>query len=449
MNFKILNKIGIFLMVMSISSSFADSPQKGIFPYPFEEVILENGLTVVMIPMKNTGLVAYYSIVRTGSRDEVEPGHSGFAHFFEHMMFRGTKKYPGPVYDQKLTEMGANANAFTSNDVTCYHLTFAPEDLEKVIELESDRFQNLSYQEAEFKTEAGAILGEYLKGLSSPWMILEETLCATAFEKHPYRHTTIGFKEDIEAMPTMYEYSQWFFKRYYRPDNGVLLLVGDFEVPRALQLIKTYYGNWEKGYVAPSIPQEPEQRETRRKEAIFNGKTLPILCVAYKSPAFSPQEIEVPAFELAGELLFGETSDFHKKLVLKEQRLEALYVDFNTLRDPYVGSITALVKQLSDVPEIEKEIERTIALAKTQGIDPQKLEHLKSNEKYGFIMDLDTPEHVAQSLVRFLSLTGTMESVNTWYKTMEKVSPKEIQSVIEKYLSPQKKTVVLIKGKTP
>lgn len=429
-----------------LTSLFAGS---GIFPYPYEEVELENGLKVVMVPMKNTGIVAYYSIVRTGSRDEVEPGHSGFAHFFEHMMFRGTKKYPGAVYDQKLTEMGANANAFTSNDVTCYHLTFAPEDLEQVMDLESDRFQNLSYPEAEFKTEAGAILGEYLKSLSSPWMILEETLCATAFEKHPYRHTTIGFKEDIEAMPTMYEYSLWFFNRYYRPDNVVLLLVGDFEPDRALQLIKKYYGRWEKGYVAPGIPQEPEQKEPRKKEALFNGKTLPILCVAYKSPAFSPQSIEVAAFELAGELLFGETSDFYKKLVLKEQRLEELYVDFTTLRDPYVGMVIGLVKKLSDVPEIEKEIEHTISLAKTQGIDPQKLERLKSNERYGFLMDLNAPEHVAQSLVRFLSLAGTMESVYTWYESLEKVSVENIRSVIEKYFSPSKKTVILIKGNTP
>lgn len=429
--------------------ALAGSMSNGIFPYSYQEFQLENGLKVVLIPMKNTGIVAYYSIVRTGSRDEVEPGHSGFAHFFEHMMFRGTKKYPGAVYDQKLTEMGANANAFTSNDVTCYHLTLAPEDLEQVMDLESDRFQNLSYPEAEFKTEAGAILGEYLKSLSSPWMILEETLCATAFEKHPYRHTTIGFKKDIEAMPTMYEYSLWFFKRYYRPDNVVLLLVGDFEPQKALELIKKYYGNWEKGYVAPEIPQEPDQKGERRKEAIFNGKTLPILCVAYKSPAFHPQQIEVSAFELAGELLFGETSDFYKKLVLKEQRLEELYVDFSTFRDPYVGTVIGLVKQLSDVPEIEKEIEHTIALAKIQGIDPKKLESLKSNEKYGFLMDLNTPEHVAQSLVRFLSLTGTMHSVNTWYETLDKVSVEDIQAVIEKYLSPQKKTVVLIKGKTP
>lgn len=442
-----MKRIFAGILIMGTLTSALAGP--GIFPYPYEEVHLENGLKVVMVPMKNTGMVAYYSIVRTGSRDEVEPGHSGFAHFFEHMMFRGTKKYPGSVYDQKLTEMGANANAFTSNDVTCYHLTFAPEDLEQVIDLESDRFQNLSYAEGEFKTEAGAILGEYLKSFSSPWMILEETLCATAFEKHPYRHTTIGFKEDIEAMPTMYEYSLSFFRRYYRPDNVVLLLVGDFNPKQALQLIRKYYGNWEKGYVSPEIPKEPEQKEIRRKEGIFPGKTLPILCVAYKSPAFSPQTIEVPAFELAGELLFGETSNFYKKLVLQEQRLEALYVDFTTLRDPYVGAIIGLLKKLSDVPEIEKEIEHTIFSAKTIGIDPQKLEDFKSNEKYGFIMGLDTPAHVAQSLVRFLSLTGTIESVNTWYEIMEKVSARDVQSVIEKYLSPSKKTVVLIKGKTP
>ncbi len=124
-------------------------------------------------------------------------------------------------------------------------------------------------------------------------------------------------------------------------------------------------------------------------------------------------------------------------------------MDFTTLRDPYVGVIIGLVKHLSDVPEIEKEIEQTIAMAKTHGIDPQKLEHLKSNKRYGFIMDLDTPGHVAQSLVRFLSITGRMECVNTWYETMEKISTEEIRSVTEKYLSSQKKTVVLIKGKTP
>src|SRR5512147_2419096 len=125
----------LWLFVFGGSRAVSES----IFPYKYQKESLPNGLSVIMIPMESPGLVAYYSVVRTGSRDEVEKGKSGFAHFFEHMMFRGTKKYPGPVYDSIVTSIGAKANAYTTDDYTAYHLNFAKEDLERVIELESDR----------------------------------------------------------------------------------------------------------------------------------------------------------------------------------------------------------------------------------------------------------------------------------------------------------------------
>ena len=114
------------------------SPMKPtIFPYETRTEVLANGLTVLLIPMESPGLVAYYSVVRTGSRDEAEPGKSGFAHFFEHMMFRGTKTYPSAVYDSLITTIGASTNAYTTDDYTAYHLNFAREDLELVIRLEA------------------------------------------------------------------------------------------------------------------------------------------------------------------------------------------------------------------------------------------------------------------------------------------------------------------------
>ncbi|MDZ7342309.1 MAG: insulinase family protein, partial [candidate division KSB1 bacterium] len=264
----------IFFYVTAIARTPEAAP--GIFPYQYQEQILDNGLKVILIPMDSPGLVAYYSIVRTGSRDEYEPGHTGFAHFFEHMMFRGTKKYPGSVYDKLMTEMGADANAYTSDDITCYHLNFAAEDLEKVMELESDRFQNLFYEEQAFKTEAGAVHGEYLKGLSSPYFLLSEKLMDTAFDVHTYKHTTIGFRQDIEAMPTMYDYSRSFFNRYYRPENVVLLIVGDINPATTMPLVQKYYGNWQKGYVPPQVPVEPEQQGERTASVTYNGQTLPI-----------------------------------------------------------------------------------------------------------------------------------------------------------------------------
>ena len=189
---------GILVLLISTGSY---TMSKSTFPYKYQKEVLPNGLTVIMIPMESPGLVAYYSVVRTGSRDEVEPGKSGFAHFFEHMMFRGTKKYPGPVYDSVFTSIGADANAYTTDDYTAYHMNFAKEDLEKVIEMESDRFQNLDYEKPAFQTEAGAVYGEYRKSITSPFSLLNEKVQDLAYDVHTYKHTTIGFEADIKAMP--------------------------------------------------------------------------------------------------------------------------------------------------------------------------------------------------------------------------------------------------------
>src|SRR5262245_2608558 len=218
-----------------------------MFPYKTHIETLDNGLQVVLVPMSSEGLVAYWSIVRTGSRDEFEPGHTGFAHFFEHMMFRGTEKFPQEVYGQILTEMGADANAFTSTDLTAYHLSVTSGDLDRVMEIEADRFQNLTYPKPAFETEAGAVYGEYRKNRMNPFFTIYEAVYQEAFREHTYGHTTMGYEKDIKAMPGMYDYSRSFFARYYRPDNVVLLVVGDIDVERTMTSIRKHYGAWQPG----------------------------------------------------------------------------------------------------------------------------------------------------------------------------------------------------------
>jgi len=209
-----------FLLLFSLVAPA--SATEGIFPYRCEKHVLSNGLTVLMIPMHGSGLVSYFSVVRTGSRDEVEPGHSGFAHFFEHIMFRGTKKNPGPVYDRILTSLGAHANAHTSDDLTAFHLTFAKEDLQRVIDIESDRFQNLSYSKPAFQTEAGAVYGEYRIGAANPGFAIHEKLHDLAYDAHTYKHTTIGFEADVKAMPKAYR-SRRFRSSSFRRSTGAVL----------------------------------------------------------------------------------------------------------------------------------------------------------------------------------------------------------------------------------
>ena len=435
-----------FAVYLSIGATAATATEK-IFPYTYQETVLDNGLTVVLIPMESPGIVAYYSIVRTGSRDEYEPGHSGFAHFFEHMMFRGTKKYPGPVYEKLMTEMGADANAFTSSDITCYHLEVTTDDLEKVMELESDRFQNLSYAEDAFKTEAGAVHGEYMKSLSSAGFVLRETLLNTAFDKHTYKHTTIGFKQDVEAMPTMYEYSKSFFNRYYRPENVVLLIVGDIKPDPTLEMVKKYYSGWQKGYVPPQVPAEPEQTAARNAAASFDGRTLPILAVAYKSSGFDPDNISLAACLLLGELAFGETSDLYKKLVLDQQRVQYLRPGFGPSRDPGLVTIYTMVKDSADVAPVEQEIYQTIEQYQATLPNETRLKDVKSNNRYGFLMGLDTPGNVADALTGLLAIGGRMDVVDRIYTTMDQVTAEDVMDAAKTFLTKDKRTVVLVEGR--
>jgi zinc protease len=361
-------------------------------------------------------------------------------------MFRGTKKYPGNVYDSLITIMGANANAYTTDDYTCYHLNIAAEDLEMIMELESDRFQNLYYEEQEFQTESQAVYGEYRKGKTSPWMWIWEKLKETAFDKHTYKHTTIGFESDIKAMPTMYEYSKNFFKRYYRPENVVLLIAGDIQKDNIMELVNKYYSNWQTGYQSPKIEAEPPQKNERIAEVKYPGKSLPILSVAFKGGAFNPEDKTVMSAILLGDLAFGENSPLYKKLYLQEQKVQALEPEFNYNRDPFLWIVWAEIKEDRDINYIKNEIIKTIETYKNQPPDKTQLENLKKRTKYSFLMSLETPNNVAANIARIIAITGGIEAVDKTFKTIESISPEDIQAAANHYFRNENRTVVALKG---
>src|SRR5688572_23865035 len=187
---------GLLLM----QSAFAQTTNNNskFFPYPWTLDTLTNGLRLVTVPTEHKNLVSFYIVVRTGSRNEVEPGKSGFAHFFEHMMFRGSENFTSDQREAIMKKAGAAANAYTSDDRTVYHALFSAADLEKIMEIEADRFQRLKYSEPDYKTEALAVLGEYNKNSANPINKLYEVLRERAFTSHTYKHTTMGFLQDIQ-----------------------------------------------------------------------------------------------------------------------------------------------------------------------------------------------------------------------------------------------------------
>ncbi len=428
------------VFLLALAGSAAAQQEDKIFPFDYQVVELENGFKAYLIKAGAPGQIAYVSMVRTGSRDEVEEGKTGFAHFFEHMMFRGTEKYPD--FDAVTSSMGAARNAFTSNDRTVYYEVAASEYLEQIIDLESDRFMNLSYAEPDFRTEAGAVLGEYQQGARSPSRFLSEAVRTTAYDAHTYRHTTIGFEADVRAMPEGYDYSISFHRRYYRPENVVLVMVGDFDYREAERLIREYYSPWEPGYQAPDIPVEPEQTRARRRTVQYPGRTLPILSINYKAPAWSATDRGTVALQVLGRVAFGSNSDLYKRLVVQERKVQYLNTSFGLARDPSLVSLATMVINPREVRDVEEQILATVERFQIELVDEQLLADTKNNMKYGFLMNLETAYQVARAMMPYAINTGGIEAVEDYYRTLDAVTAEDVRNAAQSWLIDSGKTTV-------
>jgi zinc protease len=416
------------------------------FPFPVGQHILENGLRTYAVEFDSPGLVAYYSVVRTGSRNEVEAGRSGFAHFFEHMMFRGTDRYPQEAYNDEIKKMGADSNAFTSNDLTVYHILAGTASLPKIVELESDRFRNLAYREPEFQKEARAVLGEYNKGASNPLQKMFEALMENAFHRHPYQHTTIGFLRDIEDMPNQFDYSLQFFDRYYRPDNVVLVAVGDVRGEELFPLVERHYGDWGAGPDRPAIPDEPPQTQEKRVALDWKGPTLPLLLEGWHTPAFSTSNVDLQALDVLAELLFSERAPLYKRLVIEEQKVDSMYGSNDLHVDPNLFSVLARVKRPEHLPEVERAVDEEIARIGREGVDARTLQEVLSNIRYSFAHGLSTADKVAGIAAQFIALAGELPAVNAYYAQYARVTSDDVRRVASTYFVRSNRTVVTLAG---
>lgn len=434
----------ILLLLLSVPSFLKGSK---VFSYDYQIEVLENGLKVISIPLNNPHIISYYTIVRSGSRNEVEPGKSGFAHFFEHMMFKGTQKFPREVYEDILTKLGAGTNGYTTDDYTCYYVVFAGgENLEKVVELQADIFINLYYTEEMLKTEASVIEGEYYRSVSNPGRKIYEILRDTAFEKHSYKHTVIGYFEDIKDMPNQFEYSQLYRKRFYAPDNTIILMAGDYDHEQLMEYIKKYYGGWEKSGYKLVTPEEPLQTKAKKAHYDWPTKTLPRLTIGFHGPAYFEEKIDKAALNLLAEIAFSRSSPLYQKLVIEEQKCLTLYASFADRRDPYLLTFNSTVKKDEDLPYVEKAIFQELERLKKEPVSEEILADVKSNLKYSFANSMGTTDGVASALAFYINLTADPATVNKLFDLYEKLTPEDIQEMARKYFKKTNSTVVTLTG---
>jgi zinc protease len=417
------------------------------FAYDYTIDNLPNDLRLITVPTDYPNLVALYIVVQTGSRNEIEKGKSGYAHLFEHLMFRGSERYSGQERDAILKKAGADANAYTTDDRTVYHEVFSKDDLDKILELEADRFQRLKYEPDAYKTETKAVLGEFNKNSADPEEKAYEVLRATAYKRHTYSHTTMGFIEDIEDMPNQYDYSWEFYRRYYRPEYTTIVLVGDVKREQALAMVKKYFGDWKRGNYTPEIPREDDQKEPRENHVDWPSDTLPLVYVAFRGPAYSDNQKDKTALDLLAPIAFGQNSDLYQKLVLKEQKLDSLSYIFEDRADPELFLVAAKVKDVKDTDYVRQQILATYKRYATEPVPQVELDSTRSRLRYEFALAMNSSEAIAGSLASYIGLRRTPLTIDNLFALYDTITPGDIRDMAAKYFVDNHRTIVTLSTK--
>ncbi|TQV87449.1 insulinase family protein [Aliikangiella coralliicola] len=418
-----------------------------IFNLPYHMETLENGLKVIVVKTDYPDLVSLQIPMQTGSRNEVEPGKSGFAHFFEHMMFKGTKNFPQAEYSKILKNAGVDGNAYTSDDLTNYHISFPKEHLEKMLMLEADRFQNLFYTEAEFRTEALAVKGEYLKNSSSPFRKMFEGIRDLAFKQHTYKHTTMGFLRDIEDMPNQFDYSKTFFKRWYTPQFASVIVVGDVDVNKTVDWVKKYWGVWKTQKTEVSIPKEPPQEKQIYQHLQFEKTPNTYITMAFRGPALDENKKDKPSLDLLSEAYFSESSDLYRDLVIDRQMVQFVGAYFPDRKDPQLLYIYTQLKDEKYAEEVKQAITKTLIRARTELLDEKRLNDIKNNLKYSFARTLDSTDSIASTLASYVHFERDPEFLNRLYRTFAKITPQDIKRYATTYFTDDNLTMVTMSPK--
>ncbi len=254
----------------------------------------------------------------------------------------------------------------------------------------------------------------------------------------------MGFLKDIQDMPNQYQYSITFFDRWYRPENCVVVVVGDFKQDKLITLAKKYYSAWKRGTYTVDIPMEPPQQKENNINLPWKAKTLPILALAYHAPAFSDKEKDMAAINLLAQVVFSQTSDLYNKLVVQDQLVEFVEGQMEENRDPGLFYVFARIKDTSNIQTVRAAILSAIEEAKTKPVSAERLASIKSHMKYDFAMGLDNADHVANGIAHYIKLTNDPESVNAFYALYDGITPEDILTVARKYFTEQNRTSLIL-----
>jgi zinc protease len=399
---------------------------------------LPNGMKLVVWPDKDIPNVAMYTWYRVGSRNE-RPGITGISHFFEHMMFNGTKTRPPGVFDQTMEANGGRNNAYTSSDVTVYQNWFPNTATGLIFDLEADRMRNLDFDPKKVESERGVVYSERRSSIDNDnFGTLIEQMQATAFVAHPYQIPTIGWPSDIEGWKV--EDLQAYYRQYYAPNNAVMFVVGDVDPAAVFKLADEHLASLAKQAPPPPVttvepPQQGERRITIEREA-----QTPLLAMAWHAAA-APDRVSRVMEVLLSILGDGDSSRLYRRLVDQEQAAVDVGTALDQGFDPGLAWIYAVVPPGGDIARTEKLVDEEIARIAKDGPTPAELAKARNQALAGFWRGLETISGKAQALGTYEVFHGDYRKLFDAPTQYASITAEDVKKAAAAVMRPENRTV--------
>jgi predicted Zn-dependent peptidase len=402
---------------------------------------LDNGMTILTLEDHTLPVASFYIYYMVGSRNE-QAGLTGISHFFEHMMFNGAKKYGPKEFDRVLETNGGYSNAYTSNDRTVYYEDFPSDKLEVILDLEADRMAYLEFDPEMIESERGVVMEE--RGFAvDNWLpgMMEEALFAAAFMAHPYHWPVIGWMSDIKNYRR--EDCLEYFETYYAPNNATVIIVGDIDTKKTVDLMERYFGD-----IAPGPPpttvmsSEPEQQGERRVALSRPAQNEQFMAGFHVPGLESP---DVFALDVAQVILTeGESSRLYKTLIYEEQVALSADADFTWKLDPTLYYFYVEMKPGIEASKGEELLYAELDEMKREPVSETELQKAKNILEAGFLRSLKTNNGRADQIGYYETAFGGYEAMFTVLEKYRAVTAEDIMRVMGAYFNRKNRTVVTL-----
>ena len=426
------------LLVLSTATRAAVRPPK----LDYAMTTLPNGMQVVLLEDHSTPIVHLQMWYHVGSKNE-RPGHTGFAHFFEHMMFKGSKNVEPEGHPSYISSVGGQSNAYTNEDATVFWETVPSQYLPLILWLEADRLGSLRIDDKAFKNEREVVKEERRMRIENqPYGRLQEIISDQAFQVHPYKHPVIGSMKDLDAASVADV--REFFQTYYVPNNCTAVLVGDFDSKEALSLVTQYLGRVPKSEkpVPRDIPKEPPQTKEKRV-TIQEEWPLPAVVVAHHI-TYDGNPDSYPLHIASKVLSVGQSSRIYRKLVYEKGIALAAFGGGNIIEDPNLFFAVAIVQPGHTTEEAAKALIEELDRLRTEPISAAELQQAKNQFARDYILGRETNQSKAEVLGHAAVIHNDIKTADAEFDIFQSLTTADVQRAAKTYFTPENRLVLTI-----